>query len=159
MKQKQIELLKKQIAKLEEKELDLEVWKISTILLLEKIFGKSSSEIKQIKDISGDMSSWTLRDNLGDVKSERNRLLGKQILETCIDELELSDNDTLSGETHSDNIESILKNELTGSQLDKIKNIVEEKISKEKKIDKLSNFLNALDKSTLSQIISGIITN
>ena len=158
MKAKQIELLKKQIAKLEEKEFDLEVWKISTILLLEKIFGKTSSEIKQIKDISGDMSSWTLRDNLGDVKSDRSRLLGKQILETCIDELDLSDDKTSSGKTYSDNIESILKNELTGSQLEKIKNIIEEKISKESKIDKLNNFLNALDKSVLSQILSGVIS-
>ena len=33
---KQIKLLKKQIAKLDENDFDLEVWKISTKLLLEK---------------------------------------------------------------------------------------------------------------------------
>lgn len=148
---KQIKLLKKQIAKLDDKDFDLEVWKISTRLLLEKIFGKNSSEIKQINEISGDMSSWTLRDNLGDNKSDRSKLLGKQILETCIDELEISENE-ITGDSKNDFMD-LLKDELKGAQFKQINEIVSSNETSDGKYKKLlalfkksvpDDFLNAL---------------
>jgi hypothetical protein len=154
MKSKQIKLLKKQIAKLDEEDFDLEVWKIATILLLEKIFGKSSSEIKQIKDISGDMSSWTLRDNLGDVKSERSKLLGKQILQTCIDELELSDEPDDLSEGGSDALMELFKNELTGSQYNKLNGIISSNSDKDEKNKQLNDFFKSFDKNIFVQILA-----
>ncbi len=42
---KELELLKGQIKKIDDKEFDLEAWKILTINILERIFGKQSSKI------------------------------------------------------------------------------------------------------------------
>lgn len=154
MKSKQIKLLKKQITKLDEEDFDLEVWKISTILLLEKIFGKSSSEIKQIKEISGDMSSWTLRDNLGDVKSERSKLLGKQILQTCIDELELTDEPDDNMGVVSNALLELFKDELTGSQYNSLNQLLSSTTDIEEKTKQLTEFFKTFDKNIFIQILA-----
>ena len=58
MKEKEIELIRNQIKKLDNKDFDLEAWKISTILILERVFGYDSSKITKIKNIHQDLSSW-----------------------------------------------------------------------------------------------------
>ena len=87
--EKQIELLKKQMAKIDTKDFDLEAWKSYTIVILGSIFGDDSQKIKQIENIkyrstgfatAGASHFW---DNMDSCKKN-----GKGILEACIDELE-----------------------------------------------------------------------
>ena len=159
MKAKQIKLLKKQIARLEEKDFNLEVWKNTTIIILERIFGKNSTEISQISGIKQDMSSWSLRDTLGEA-IDKSKLLGKQILEICIDELELSVELTETekpGLPAGRNVDSsfldVLKNELKGSQYQTITSILEKNIDKVQKNKELKSILEKLNKSELLDII------
>ncbi len=59
MAEKEIALLKEQIARLDEKKFDLEAWKNHTIIYLERIFGRDSSKIKMLKDLHyGGHQSW-----------------------------------------------------------------------------------------------------
>lgn len=152
MKEKQIKLLKKQIARLDEKDFNLEVWKKTTIIILERIFGKSSTEIKQINEIKQDMSSWSLRDTLGE-ENDKSSLLGKQILETCIDELEISEELVDTEKIKDSGFFDVLKYELKGSQYQSITSIMEKNIDDLQKIKELKNVLDKLDKNELLDII------
>ncbi len=156
MKAKQIKLLKKQIARLDDKDFNLDVWKKSTIILLERIFGKNSTEIKQIKEISQDMSSWSLRDNLGDSSSDRSNLLGKQILETCIDELELTEELDESEDAGNKKL-NLLKNELKGSQYENIRKILDKNMNEDQKLEELTKSLEKIDKEDLTDLIAKLI--
>ena len=51
MKEKEIELLKKQLAKLESQDFDLEAWKTGATILLERIFGADNQKIAQVEKI------------------------------------------------------------------------------------------------------------
>ena len=152
MKAKQIKLLKKQIARLDENDFNLEVWKKTTIMILERIFKKNSLEIKQISELTQNMSSWTLRDNLGET-IDKSKLLGKQILETCIDELEISEELTDTEKIKDSDFFDILKNELKGSQYQTIISIIEKNIDDLQKNKELKNVLDKLDKNELLYII------
>lgn len=152
MKAKQIKLLKKQIARLEEKDFNIEVWKKTTIIIMERIFGKNSTEIKQIREITQDMSSWSLRDNLGET-TDNSKLLGIQILETCIDELELSDELTDTEKNIDSSFMDVLKDELKGSQFHNIVSILDKHINDAQKNKELKRVLDKLDKSELLDII------
>mgnify|MGYP000326093781 CR=1 FL=1 len=79
---KSIEVLQAQIAKLEEKEFDLNAWKNFTVLLLERIFGLNTKKISAIEKIKYDQGSWVLRDETGYTNSmEACKKLGREVLE------------------------------------------------------------------------------
>ncbi|NOZ47893.1 MAG: hypothetical protein GXO79_14115 [Chlorobi bacterium] len=151
MKSKQIKLLKRQIAKLEEKDFELSAWKISTTLVLEKIFGKNSNEINQVNAISENMSSWTLRDNLGDQSSTKSKTLARQILETCIDELEMNDEPI----DLENKILEQFKKEFTGTQYEQLLKLIKQ--NDIKGLDKTSKELNKLEKKALVNILTNIL--
>ena len=65
MKELEIELLNKQVAKLNADDFDLEAWKGGAIILLERIFGPDNQKIKQLEKIKYDQSSWALREAKG----------------------------------------------------------------------------------------------
>ena len=90
MAEKEITLLKEQIARLGEKKFDLEAWKNHTIIFFERIFGKESSKLKMIKDLAYDYSSWNLRDTAAAGKdSDKDPVLmqAEEILNAAIIEL------------------------------------------------------------------------
>ena len=90
MTDKYIELLRIQMAKLEEADFDLEAWKSGSIVLLSRIFGDSSSKLNQLEKIKFDFGSWSLRDSTGSkdqMESCKKRCRG--ILEASIIELEV----------------------------------------------------------------------
>ena len=90
MTDKYIELLRIQMAKLEEADFDLEAWKSGSIVLLSRIFGDSSSKLTQLEKIKFDFSSWSLRDSTGSrdqMESCKKRCKG--ILEASTIELEV----------------------------------------------------------------------
>ena len=85
-----IEMLKKRMAGLEEKESNLEAWKSGTALLLTRIFGEGNSYSKEIESMKVDYSSWSLRDATSDYNPrEASKRLGHEILEMAIAELQL----------------------------------------------------------------------
>lgn len=93
MKTEYIELLKKRIDRLAEKDFDLEVWKSGTTILLSLIFGKGNSYSKEIEDLKVDYSSWSLRDATSDYNpKETCKRCGREILELAIVEFKLSKN-------------------------------------------------------------------
>jgi len=68
MKQKQIQLIEKQIEKLDREDFDLEAWKVSTQLLLTQLFGKFDVKTITIRDLKIDYSSNMLRDSNANYK-------------------------------------------------------------------------------------------
>ena len=86
---KEIQLLQKQINKLDAEDFDLEAWKSGAIIILERLFGADNQKISQIGKIKYDQSSWALRE----AKGSRNMMetckrQGKEVLHIAIDELE-----------------------------------------------------------------------
>ncbi len=92
MKKKQIVLLQKQIDKLSAEDFDLEAWKVSTQLLLTKIFGNYDEMTITIRDLKIDYSSTMLRDSNSNYHPvETCMRKGREILELAIAELELDE--------------------------------------------------------------------
>lgn len=90
MKSQYIKLLKKQIDKLEADTFDLEAWKTSAVTVLHRVFGESNPRAKQIEQLKIDYSSWMLRDSNANYKPvESAKRMGKEILITAIDEIEI----------------------------------------------------------------------
>ena len=87
---KALQLIDKQIAKLDAEPFDLEAWKSGAQSLLELLLGGHHTTIAQIKSLKVDYSSWALRD----ATSKYNPLatckqMGKALLENAKDEIEL----------------------------------------------------------------------
>lgn len=165
MKEKEIELIKKQIEKLDNKDFDLEAWKISTILILERVFGYDSSKITKIKNIHQDLSSWSLRDTMGTSSGyDASKKYGKEILEACIMELETlgaPDNIKKSIKPESLLFEVLLEsleNELKVSQFKNLKKISNIK-DKQERESKLTNFLSDLDNEIILQMLVNILSH
>ena len=90
MKTAHIELLKKRLERLAEKDFDLESWKSGTELLLTRIFGKGNAYNNEIKDLKVDYSSWSLRDATSDYNPKEScKRSGREILEIAVAELQL----------------------------------------------------------------------
>lgn len=85
-----MQLLTRQIQKLDHEDFDLEAWKSGTITILHRILGDTTPHIKQIDALKIDYSSWALRDS----NSKYNPIAtckkqGKAILEAALDEIEI----------------------------------------------------------------------
>ena len=90
MKSQYVNLLKKQIEKLEAKTFDLEAWKTGAIIVLHRIFGENEPRTKQVDSLKIDYSSWALRDSNSQYKPiETAKLKGREILNSAIDEIEI----------------------------------------------------------------------
>lgn len=88
MKDAKIQLLKKQIKKLDLDDFDLEAWKVSTQLLLTQLFGKFDPKTITIRDLKIDYSSTMLRDSNANYKPiDTCKKKGREILELSIDQL------------------------------------------------------------------------
>lgn len=165
MKEKEIGLMKRQIEKLDSKDFDLEAWKISTILILERVYGYDSSKITKIKNIHQDLSSWSLRDTLGTSKGyDASKKYGKEILEACIMELETLgalNNINKSIKPKSLPFEVLLEsleNELKVSQFKDLIKISKIK-DKQERENKITNFLSDLGNEIILQILANILSH
>jgi hypothetical protein len=146
MAEKEIALLREQLASLDEPKFDLDAWKNHTLIFLERIFGKDSSKLKLIRELRYDYSSWSLRDTaaIGKAKDKDPvKMQAREILEATITELEKLG---LPGESSEpQKVRELLEDELTGKQVKEIDNILK---SEEK-----------LDKSNLAAIIAKLLMN
>jgi hypothetical protein len=154
---KKISLLKKQIIKLDNSDFDLEAWKSSTIIVLEKIFGASNQKIRQIEKIQLDFSSWSLRDSSGSLtKLDTCKKRGKEILEVCIDELE-SFGFQKEEETVPPAINQALEEHLTISQYKAIKEIMQSDQDKSEQKKLLKEKIEEMGKDKPLEILVEIL--
>lgn len=158
MPENEIALLKQQIERLSEKKFDLEAWKQHTLIFLERIFGKDSSKIKMIRDLSYDYSSWSLRDTAAAGKTKDNdpiRMQAEEILQATVLELE-----TLGlphAKNEKDKIWELLQDELTGRQMKEIESILKSDVPD--KTEKIGNILENLETESLAMLIAKIINS
>ncbi|MCF6240641.1 MAG: hypothetical protein L3J74_04775 [Bacteroidales bacterium] len=147
---KEIKLLEEQIKQIDDKDFDLEAWKILTVNILERIFGKHSYKIKQVEELKYDYSSWAMRDSSGSHDSIKKK--AKVILESAILEIQqfgLPD----KKEQPTNIIAEVLKDELKGSEYKRIMAILSEEKDEDEKSKLLFELLNDIDAETKNQII------
>ncbi len=176
MTEKQIELLKKQISKLDEKDFDLDAWKSSTTVILGRIFGDTYQGIKAIEKIKFDGGGWAIGDashfwdNITSCKKQ-----GRDILEACITELETfgqpeKKNNENSGininltqnQNQTVNINlliSALEDELTVSQLREVNALMKAEEPKSEKKRKIIEKIKSFGSDVASNILANILTN
>jgi hypothetical protein len=88
MKEQEIKLVQKQVAKLSADDFDLEAWKTGAIIILERIFGPGNQKIAQMEKVRYDQSSWALREASGSKNLMTTcKKQGREILEIAIEEL------------------------------------------------------------------------
>jgi len=161
--EKYIEMLQKQIEKLNDKEFDLEAWKNYTIIMLGRIFGENNQKIKQIEKIDYDFGSWSLRDTSGNSDyMDSCKKMGRVVLEASINEIEvfgLPEQNTQDDNTVIDILLTAIEDELTGSQFKEIKKIAASIDNESEKKEKLMSNLKSLNAENLAGIIANIISN
>ncbi len=158
---KATKILQDQIEKMSVKKFDLNAWKTTTIVLLERIFGPNNEKIYSIRNINYDQGSWTLRDETGFLHSvESCKKLGREILEAAIVELEAFGAAEISSETLPLGVLiSALEDELTGSELREIKKVITEKITIEDKKQILITKLKSYGSDSAYAIVANILSN
>ncbi|MDX8340662.1 hypothetical protein SLH46_15810 [Draconibacterium sp. IB214405] len=156
MAEKQIAILREQLAKLDEKKFDLDAWKTHTLIFLERIFGKDNSKLKLIQDLHYDYSSWSLRDTAAAGKTKDKdpvKMRASEILEATI--LELETLGLPEGEDEQQKLWVLLQDELTGKQVKEIDALV--KSDDKEKAKKISEILENLEKENLSLLIAKLL--
>ena len=158
MAEKEIALLKEQLARLDEKKFDFDAWKNHTLIFLERIFGKENSKLSLIKELHYDYSSWNLRDTAAAGKTKDKdpvKMQAREILTATITELEklgLPQN-----KLETEKVWLLLKDELTGKQAKEIEAILNSDDSN--KIENVSKTLEKLGQENLATVISKLLIN
>jgi len=163
MPEKEIQLLKTQIDKLGRKDFDLDAWKKATIIILARIFGENNLKIRQIESVEYDYSSWSLRDTTGfNTYLDSCKKLGREILQASIDELE-SLGLPKSEETTNEFfliITGALQDEMKGSQVKEINQVLASgespEIKREKILEKLKEYGSEISQDILSNILTSL---
>lgn len=157
-----IEILQKQIEKLDHKKFDLEAWKKHTIILLEAIFGSNNQKVKQIENIEYEYNSWSLRDTSGhSAYLQSCKKLAREVLEASIEELELK-GEPRPGEDEEGKIPvsvvlDALDDELKGSQYKAMMKLLKSDLNPDEKSRQLHDIIKELDNETIMNILQGII--
>jgi len=161
MVEKEIQLLQKQIQKLNDPTFDLNTWKNSTILVLDKMFGRDSEKISMIRNLNYDFSSWTLRDNTGVSALEIVRKLGREILETTINELEVFGipEQAEAGQSEIIFIRQALEDELRISQYRELVSVINESGDRTELRKKIAEKLQTYGDETVREILAGILSH
>ncbi|MCF8365572.1 MAG: hypothetical protein K9H16_07315 [Bacteroidales bacterium] len=158
---KQIEKLRTQISKLDDKNFDLEAWKKHSIILLDSIFGGDNQKIKQIEKIEYEYNSWSLRDTSGHTTYlESCKKIGREVLGAAIEELEMTGIPEKSDEDGKINVHIILDaldDELKGSQYKTLMKLLKSDISTKEKSRQLQDIIKELGNETVINILQGII--
>lgn len=162
MAEKEINLLQKQIDKLEKKDFDLEAWKNYTSIILGRIFGEENQKVRQIRNIEYEHSSWSLRDTAGHSAIEACKMLGREILEASIAELENFGAPKTGSEGSEEVILIIveaLQDELKGHQYKEIKSILNSDEEIDEKRKKIGEKLQSYGTDTGNLILSHLLSN
>jgi len=163
MPEKETQLLKIQMDKLNNKDFDLDAWKKSTIIILARIFGENNLKIKQLESIEYDYSSWSLRDTTGfNTYLDSCKKLGREILQASVDELEtlgLPKTEETTDEFFLV-ITGALQDELKGMQVREIKQILSSGENPDAKrvliLEKLKEYGSEISQDILSNILTSL---
>ncbi|WP_346861423.1 hypothetical protein [uncultured Draconibacterium sp.] len=156
MAEKEISLLKEQLARLDETKFDLDAWKNHTLIFLERIFGKDNSKLKIIRDLHYDYSSWNLRDTAASGKSKDKdpvKMQAREILQATI--LELETLGLPKDEDDERKVWLLLQDELTGKQTKEIEALL--KSDDKEKAKRISKILENIDKENLSMVLAKLL--
>ncbi len=158
MTDKQIELLRKQLDSLQAKDFNLDAWKTSTKLVLERIFGPGNPKAREIEKIHYDLSSWSLRDSLGAASTlEGCKRTARAILDACILELEtLGDagQAALQKTIDANILAGMLENHLTVARLRKLREIAQAEKGQADKVRDIREFLEGLGEEEALDMLS-----
>lgn len=156
MAEKEIALLQEQIDKLHDKKFDLDAWKNSTLIYLERIFGKENPKLKMIRGLTYDYTSWNLRDTAATGKtSEKDPVIiqAEEIMYATIAELKTFGLPKMN--TEKARLWELLKDELTGKNIREIENLLRGE-DPERTI-KITEIVATAGKERLAAIISQIL--
>lgn len=162
MPEKEVSLLQSQVDKLSAKGFDLDAWKKYTIIILARIFGENSQKIKQIENIEYDYSSWSLRDTSGSSEYlDTCKKLGKEILQASIDELNTLGlpEKSVQPDEFFNAIMDALQDELKGSQVKELKQILATTETPEAKKTKVLELLKSYGSEVSHDILAHILTS
>lgn len=186
MSEQYLKLLQRQLSELEkvgsnpatqrEYSFGVQAWKSSTISIFERIYGKESKKIELIDRIELNRSFAMKGPDSYHIDTVKET--GKAILNACIAEMEelgLPDNKydgsgkginltVVQSQTNQQTIKlellvSILREELTGKQLEDIQTILNEDTDVETKKKNVFDKVKEFGIDTLSNIISGFLSN
>ena len=158
MAEKEIALLQEKITRLGDRKFDLEAWKNSTLIYLERIFGKESSKLKMIRELAYDYSSWNLRDTAATGKTGAKDpvlLQAEEILTATITELKTLGLPELK--QGKNELWELLSEDLTGKKLRELEILAA--TSEPERVEKMKTILEELGKERLSAILIKILTN
>lgn len=159
MKDAALHLLQAQKDKLFARNFDLDPWKKQTALLLRRIFGEKDSKAEQVESLESEFSSWSLRDASGsDSYSERVKRTAAALLDAAMLEIEAFG----LAEEHlpPDAIKAmagIVADELTGSQVRIIRQILQGAGTTDEKRRRLDEVFEQLDKVQLKSMITSLL--
>ena len=130
-------------------------------MVLSRIFGKDSDKIEQIQNINYDYSSWTLRDTSGASATEIVKKLGRELLETAIQELEVFGlpEKQESGQLGLGVIQSALEDNLRISQYRELISIIHEIRQRPDRKKKLNEKLQTYGDETVREVLSSILSH
>jgi len=163
MVKKEIQLLEKQIKRLDAKDFELEAWKKYTIVILARIFGPQDEKIRQIEKLEFVFTSWSLRDASGNESYEEGtKKLAREILQAAIDELQLfglpekKEEENQSSKAIQEFL-SILLDEMKGSQVKQLKSILSSRENKEEKHRKIKELLSGIGEYEVYDILATML--
>lgn len=148
MKDLKVEILKELVSDFDQKNFDMEAWKIKASLVLKKIFGQNDEKSGLIQNLHYDFSSWSLRDNSGGKQHDSIKDQAKEIIESAILELKLSDDQSQTM--------MLMRSQLTGAEFNEIQLLIENKQS-----DKVSltEYFSKIATEKKDAILAQIILN
>lgn len=135
-------VLKELLDAIDSKNFDLESWKIKASHITKKIFGNNDEKVLLIRNLQYDYSSWSLRDHSGGKQNDSVKEKAREIMETALLELKLSDN-------HSDVILKF-KDQLTGAQFNSLQSLME---SAHENPEKLKSFISTIQADIKDEIL------
>ena len=103
---------------IDQKNFDLDVWKIKASIVINKLFGSSDDKLKLLDALHYDYSSWALRDQSGSKQADAIKEQARGIIEAAM--LEIS----LEQENHP--IIELLQKELTGAEMEKLQQLIQQ---------------------------------
>lgn len=143
----EVEILNQLLKAIDQKNFDLSVWKIKTNLLIKKLFGEADDKLKLIDALHYDYSSWSLRDQSGSKQADAVKEQAKGIIEAAIMELSVSSSNEVINE---------LRNDLTGSQLDQLQQLIKQTNVDEKA---LADFFSKISPEVKDRVLARLILN
>lgn len=172
--EKKIELITKQIEKLNNPDFDLGAWKSSSILILDRIFGNDFQgilAIEKIKHRSGGIYAGSTSSSWNNMDSCKKQ--GREILQTCIIELEtfgtrekpqkagsgININLTQNQSVNINLLISAFEDELTVSQMREVTEIMQSNEDSKSKKVKILEKIKSFGSDIASNILANILTN